>query len=52
MVIAIGELEDMEIDNIDMDKLSENIKYNGSHSTEGYWKTNDEIIEAISKLKK
>lgn len=51
LLIAIGELEDMEIDHIDMDKLSKRVKYNGTHGDNNYWKTDDEIKKAINKFK-
>lgn len=50
MVIAIGELEDREIDNLDMEMLSKKIKYNGTHGEEGYWKTNEEMRRTLSKF--
>lgn len=50
MLIAIGELEDMGIDNLDMDKLNKNIEYNGSHGGKDYWKTDDEIKKALDKF--
>lgn len=51
MIIAIGELEDMGIDNLDMDKLSKDIEYNGSHGEKDYWKTDNEIKKALDKFK-
>ena len=47
MVIAIGEAEDLEIHNINMEEINKSISYNGIHGQKGCWQSDEEIKETI-----